>query len=285
MSNPIKSFIRFRTVRPPTRPPNGFVDLFWDRLTSTLKLVFSDGEQTIVGGSSTGSPIEGSNARWEEGDGSVVFVSGLTGDYAILNGPYSLNNPSASPDSYRVWIKGAGSDFCKIYNVSGYWYIANPSSGDSPIVQAVGGLGAWDHPWDVPSWKDSGTNAATSGLAIKGAAIPGLPIVTNPSELIASISSIIDLDLDDDYTLTAADNGKIYRLINSVPVVIGMPDDDPGGNFSVAFVRQGTGSVTFDGNGNDLLSYNDLTDIAGLHAWASVIRVGLNQYNLSGTLA
>jgi hypothetical protein len=128
-------------------------------------------------------------------------------------------------------------------------------------------------------------DGSTSVLEPVDAESVAAAIADGPAATVTGLSNIIDLDLDDDYTLTIADSGNIYRLINSVPVVIGMPSDDPGGNFSVAFVRQGTGSVTFDGNGSDLLSYNDLTEIAGLHAWASVIRVGLNQYNLSGTLA
>lgn len=86
-------------------------------------------------------------------------------------------------------------------------------------------------------------------------------------------------------TLTAADSGKILRCTSSSAVTINMPSTDPAGNFSVAVIREGTGTVTFAANGKTINSYNNLLSIAGQHAWASVIRVAADTYNLSGTLA
>jgi len=85
--------------------------------------------------------------------------------------------------------------------------------------------------------------------------------------------------------LTAADSGKILRCTSSDVVTINMPSTDPGGNFTVAVIRSGTGTVTFAANGKTLNSYNNMLTIAGRHAWASVIREDVDVYNLSGTLS
>ena len=85
--------------------------------------------------------------------------------------------------------------------------------------------------------------------------------------------------------LTAADSGKILRCTSSDVVTINMPSTDPGGNFTVAVIRSGTGTVTFAANGKTLNSYNNMLTIAGQHAWASVIREDVDVYNLSGTLS
>ena len=101
---------------------------------------------------------------------------------------------------------------------------------------------------------------------------------------ITALSNVTDT-ASTSITLTAADSGKILRCTSSSAVTINMPSTDPAGNFSVAVIRAGTGTVTFAANGKTLNSYNNLLAIAGQHAWASVIRVAANTYNLSGTLA
>jgi hypothetical protein len=109
-------------------------------------------------------------------------------------------------------------------------------------------------------------------------------IADGPAAVVTALSTITDTDATT-INLTAADSGTIKRCTSSSPVTINMPSTDPGGNFSVAFIRAGTGSVTFAANGKTLNSYNGLLAIAGQHAWASLIREAANTYNLSGTLA
>ena len=101
---------------------------------------------------------------------------------------------------------------------------------------------------------------------------------------ITALSNVTDT-ASTSITLTAADSGKILRCTSSSAITINMPSTDPAGNFSVAVIRAGTGAVTFAANGKTLNSYGNLLSIAGQHAWASVIRVAADTYNLSGTLA
>ena len=107
---------------------------------------------------------------------------------------------------------------------------------------------------------------------------------TDHQAQITALSNITDT-ASTSITLTAADSGKMLRCTSSSAVTINMPSTDPAGNFSVAVIRAGTGTVTFAANGKTLNSYNNLLAIAGQHAWASVIRVAADTYNLSGTLA
>lgn len=111
-------------------------------------------------------------------------------------------------------------------------------------------------------------------------------IETDPAAIIAALSDVEDY-ADPELVLTAADNGKIYRCTNGADIVVTTPEDDPGGPFSVAFIQgHAGGAVVFNAAaGTTLQSYNDLNATAGIHAWASIIRVAANTYNLSGTLA
>jgi hypothetical protein len=107
---------------------------------------------------------------------------------------------------------------------------------------------------------------------------------TDHQAQITALSNVTDT-ASTSITLTAADSGKILRCTSSSAVTINMPSTDPAGNFSVAVIQAGTGTVTFAANGKTLNSYGNLLSIAGQHAWASVIRVAADTYNLSGTLA
>lgn len=108
----------------------------------------------------------------------------------------------------------------------------------------------------------------------------------SPAQLIAALSKVEDF-ADSGLDLTAADNGKIYRCTAAVDIVVTTPEEDPGVPFSVAFIQGHVGgAVVFNAAaGTTLQSYNDLNATAGIHAWASLIRVAANTYNLSGTLA
>jgi len=120
------------------------------------------------------------------------------------------------------------------------------------------------------------------GLATNATVVAA--IEEDPAAVVTALSVVTDT-ASTTINLTAADSGKILRCTSGSSVTINMPSTDPGGNFSVAVIRAGTGSVTFAANGKTLNSYNSLLSIAGQHAWASLIRVAANSYNLSGTLA
>jgi hypothetical protein len=106
---------------------------------------------------------------------------------------------------------------------------------------------------------------------------------TNHQAQITALSNITD-NGSTTINLTIADSGKIIHCTSPYAVTINMPSTDPGGNFTVAVIRGGLGMVTFNANGKTLNSYNSVYSIAGQHAWASVIRVAPNAYNLTGTL-
>jgi hypothetical protein len=125
------------------------------------------------------------------------------------------------------------------------------------------------------------TASAISDSTTAGRAI--LTAADHPAQITA-LSNITSTN-STTINLTAADSGKILRCTSSSAVTINMPSTDPGGNFTVAVVRSGTGTVTFAANGKTLNSYNNLLTIAGQHAWASVIRETVDVYNLSGTLS
>lgn len=106
----------------------------------------------------------------------------------------------------------------------------------------------------------------------------------NPAQLIAALSEVTPLT-GAGTTLTLEDNGKIFSVQTDVDHVIDLPEEDPGVPFSVAFIQAGVQSVVFSGTNGTINAYNSATGTAGQHAWASLIRTGVNTYNLSGTLA
>lgn len=120
------------------------------------------------------------------------------------------------------------------------------------------------------------------GLATNATVVAA--IADGPAAVVTALSTVTNTS-DTTINLVAADSGKILRCTSGSSVTINMPSTDPGGNFSIAVIRAGSGSVTFAANGKTLNSYNSLLSIAGQHAWASLIRVAANTYNLSGTLA
>lgn len=121
------------------------------------------------------------------------------------------------------------------------------------------------------------------GLATNATVVAA--IEDDPAAVVTALSQITALT-GSGTTLTAADNGKIFSVQTDVDHVIDLPEDDPGGPFSVAFIQAGNGgAVVFSDTNGTINSYNGLLATAGQHAWASLIRVAANTYNLSGNLA
>ena len=105
-----------------------------------------------------------------------------------------------------------------------------------------------------------------------------------PARYISALSKITTVSATS-ITLQDFDNGKIIELTSASPVTIYLPSIDPGDDFSIAFLRSGAGTVTFNANGKTLNSQGGFLSIGAQHAWASLIRTGANTYNLSGTIA
>lgn len=171
-------------------------------------------------------------------------------------------------DSIYVKIQN-GFELQELHNVA----ISSPSTGQVITYNSTTGL-----------WVNSNQTITSTGISDSTSAGRTILTATDHQAQITALSNVTDT-ASTSITLTAADSGKILRCTASTAVTINMPSTDPAGNFSVAVIRGGTGSVTFAANGKTLNSYNNALSIAGQYAWASVIRVAANTYNLSGTLA
>jgi len=171
-------------------------------------------------------------------------------------------------DSIYVKIQN-GFELQELHNVA----ISSPTNGQVITYNSTTGL-----------WVNSNQTITSTGISDSTSAGRTILTATDHQAQITALSNVTDT-ASTSITLTAADSGKILRCTASTAVTINMPSTDPAGNFSVAVIRSGTGSVTFAANGKTLNSYNNALAIAGQHAWASVIRVAANTYNLSGTLA
>lgn len=94
------------------------------------------------------------------------------------------------------------------------------------------------------------------------------------------------------YTLVAADAGKIVRMTNGAANTITIPSDAnmSGGSLPVGTVitvaQGGAGSTAFvAGSGVTLQSRGALTHMAGQFAWAMLVKIQANVWELSGDIA
>jgi hypothetical protein len=188
-------------------------------------------------------------------------------DHMVFIG-YVLKINGNTLDEIYVKIQN-GFELQELHNVA----ILSPTNGQ--VISYNSTTGLW-----------ANTNQTITSTGISDSTLAGRTILTatDHQAQITALSNVTDT-ASTSITLTAADSGKILRCTASSAVTINMPSTDPAGNFSVAVIRAGTGSVTFAANGKTINSYNNALSIAGQHAWASVIRVASNTYNLSGTLA
>jgi hypothetical protein len=134
----------------------------------------------------------------------------------------------------------------------------------------------------IASGANETATAAQAALKLAGSAAEESSVA---AAFVTGLSQITELT-GSGTTLTKAHSGNIYMVQTDVDHVIDLPEDDPGGPFSVAFIQAGNGGqIVFSATNGTINSYNGLLTTAGQHAWASLIRTGVNTYNLSGTLA
>lgn len=188
-------------------------------------------------------------------------------DHMVFIG-YVLKINGNTLDEIYVKIQN-GFELQELHNVA----ISSPTNGQVITYNSTTGL-----------WVNTNQTITSTGISDSTLAGRTILTATDHQAQITALSNVTDT-ASTSITLTAADSGKILRCTASSAVTINMPSTDPAGNFSVAVIRAGTGSVTFAANGKTMNSYNNALAIAGQHAWASVIRVAANTYNLSGTLA
>jgi hypothetical protein len=92
-----------------------------------------------------------------------------------------------------------------------------------------------------------------------------------------------------DYTLLLTDNGKVKATSNTNPLTITIPTNGtvafPIGS-QIAFLRNGEGTVTFDGETIDVVinSKDSALSIAGQYASAALIKLDINTWQLIGSL-
>lgn len=84
------------------------------------------------------------------------------------------------------------------------------------------------------------------------------------------------------YTLLASDNGKVLEA--GAAVTVEVPSGLPTG-FNVAVIRTGAGAVTFTTDGVTIHSLGGALSISDQYGAASLVNLGFETYNLSGSLA
>jgi hypothetical protein len=112
----------------------------------------------------------------------------------------------------------------------------------------------------------------------------GLAIIVSTSELASAPARIKPLD-PADYTLTAADSGRILTTTGSSPSTITVPAGLPLG-WQCAIMQGAAGQVTFAAAGGvTLASRQSFTKTAGQHALVSLVHLGQNKHVLLGDAA
>ena len=85
-------------------------------------------------------------------------------------------------------------------------------------------------------------------------------------------------------TLADTDNNTVVRCTSATAVTLTIPSTLAAG-FSCMVIQAAAGEITIAaGAGTTLNSFGNLLKTAGQHAPASIIRVGVGTYNLSGNL-
>ncbi len=86
------------------------------------------------------------------------------------------------------------------------------------------------------------------------------------------------------YTLVAADNGKILNFTNSTAVTLTIPSGLPAG-FNCTVVQNGTGQITFAASSTTVNNRNGFTKTAGQYSMVSILHMGSNVFITSGEMS
>ncbi len=86
------------------------------------------------------------------------------------------------------------------------------------------------------------------------------------------------------YTLVAADNGKILNFTNSTAATLTIPAGLPTG-FNCTIVQNGTGQITFAASSTTINNRNAFTKTAGQYSMVSILHLGSNVFITSGEMS
>jgi hypothetical protein len=112
----------------------------------------------------------------------------------------------------------------------------------------------------------------------------GTPIFVSTSDLASAPARIKPVE-PGDYTLAAADSGRIIRTTGSSPSTITVPAGLPLG-WGCAVIQGGAGQVTFAAAGGvTVSSRQSFTKTAGQYALVSLLHLGSNTHVLLGDAA
>ncbi len=127
-------------------------------------------------------------------------------------------------------------------------------------------------------WIRSGNNISyTAGnVSTTGALTGGNSDTSSLSGFTANITSVAA-----NYSLTAADNGKVIQSTSAGAITITIPSGLPAG-FNCTIVQMGAGQVTFAGT---YLNRGNFTKTASQYAIVSILHMGSNNIIVSGEMS
>ena len=266
--------------------------LFWD-------LIASAGSQGEKG--DTGDKGDKGDTG-DKGDQGIVYL----GDYVSGNG-YINGIAVVKGSDNNLYIAKASGGLADPVGNAAQWdlFLLKGSQGEQGPSGSAGQDGD-DALWNYTGAYNGGTPYAVGDLAVLGGqlfyrknsnggnvgdtpfdgssfwdllASKGDQGVAGPEPTLSVVDTSVSttaLTLDDSY------NNKVIRC--TVGVVVTVPSTLSDG-FSCMFIQEGSGQVTFAAeSGTTLQSFGNMLKTAGLHAPASLIRVGTAVYNLSGNL-
>lgn len=127
-------------------------------------------------------------------------------------------------------------------------------------------------------WIRSGNNISyTAGnVSTTGALTGGNSDTSSLSGFTANITSVAA-----NYSLTAADNGKVIQSTSAGAITITIPSGLPAG-FNCTVVQMGAGQITFAGT---YLNRGNFTKTASQYAIVSILHMGSNNIIVSGEMS
>ena len=127
-------------------------------------------------------------------------------------------------------------------------------------------------------WIKSGNNITyTAGnISTTGAITGGNSDTSSISGFSANITSV-----SANYSLTAADNGKVIQATSASAITITIPSGLPAG-FNCTVVQMGAGQITFAGT---YLNRGNFTKTASQYAIVSILHMGSNNIIVSGEMS
>jgi hypothetical protein len=128
------------------------------------------------------------------------------------------------------------------------------------------------------NWTRSGSDIAytTGNISTTGALTGGNSSTSSISGFAANVASI-----SANYSITAADNGKVIQSTSASAVTVTIPTGLPTG-FNCTVVQMGAGQITFSGT---YLNRTGFTKSVSQYAVVSVLHLGSNNILVTGEMS